>query len=302
MNPEIAFELPVECVPAPAPKLQLTDAVRGRKLIQFLMSSVDWKRAAKHGLNIESMIGQLADALGYAITPMNFPLPFPNTETARQAHEHAGTDIYHCIGGIYEEDDLHRSWQQLRELLATAKLILRGSHLQSANALGDFLASRGWIQLGAGCYSVVYTRLGSSKVVKINKDRDAVIDYLIWANEEGFGGKEAPKVYSYRTFPDGTYAVLMERLEFTIQQAAGPRWLKAWDSLRDELRDGYGPGGKEPREFVKRYRDRFQNYGSDLHNQNFMLRKDGTCVLVDPFTSGERSKMPMAYTKRRLAA
>src|SRR5688572_8016831 len=93
-----------------------------------------------------------------------------------------------------------------------------GSAFSGAHAYGARLLKRGYERLGAGCFSTVYAKPGSDRVLKVTSVPDNWIDYIMWASENGWAGKYAPRVYSYKRYPVPTdreffSVAVVERME-----------------------------------------------------------------------------------------
>lgn len=158
------------------------------------------------------------------------------------------------------------------------------------------LEKKGFKKLGGGYYSNVYAKEGSDKVIKVGSPSgdhwDAWIDYCLWAGKQGYGGKFAPRVYSYKKFSN-FYVAIMERLDYTVSDSSveenseapiaqflfssatecnNPTALLLCDILVPEL-------GKFSLELKEEFKsaNRF-----DLHGGNIMYRKDGSICVTDP--------------------
>lgn len=157
------------------------------------------------------------------------------------------------------------------------------------------LEARGYKKLGAGCYSTVLWKSGD-RVIKVNRQPDAWIDYILWANQKGYCGNLAPKVFSYKKI--GTfYVAIVEKMMYTGESIRykdnNHVTLSLFDMARHEnelagkLLDQLVPGA---RGFTKGLLDKFSGERLDLHHGNIMFRADGTMAVVDPvaFTSREK--------------
>lgn len=170
------------------------------------------------------------------------------------------------------------------------------------------LYKRGYSTLGAGAFSTVLAKRDSDRVVKVSRKPDPWLDYIVWANKEGFAGTLAPRVYSYRVIKgrfQTFYVAVMERLECTISQcgmskphaARAHNAMRHWISHKDDKSgleaEKYAPGALR---FGAAFRLAFQR-NHDLHEGNFMLRKDGSLVCTDPIWN-EDSRV--TYSKPRM--
>lgn len=152
---------------------------------------------------------------------------------------------------------------------------------------GARLRQRGYKCLGSGCFSDVYAKDGSDRVIKVTSRPDNWIDYIKWASENGYTGKYAPMVYSYKKFP--TFAVsVVERMDRTLSAVKGNEDLYIvphlmWAAMREHKRamgftDQLVPGlSKFLLDFKKKFGD-----SHDMCGSNMMLRKDGTFCVTDP--------------------
>ena len=165
----------------------------------------------------------------------------------------------------------------------------------------DFLEKKGFVQLGSGAYSVVYAKPKSDRVIKVIRTRDNWIDYVVWANKEGYGGNLAPKVYSYKDYEDFAVAVV-ERMKTTLsgyrehdeQIVIGlvHSYVYSNNVLAGVLAHEIAPGISDFLAGVKK-----NVYGRlDLHGGNFMLREDGSICVTDP-VAGEGSA---TYTRLKV--
>lgn len=194
-----------------------------------------------------------------------------------------------------------------------------------------FLERRGFEPIGSGCFSTVWARPDSDKVVKVSRRMDGWPEYILWAARHGFMGGLAPRVYSFRLVQHGrsadpeymTYVALCERLVHTqsaIRPTNGwreePRPHSYTQALRFQAADWFhqqlgcwGDGSEPPEPFqailgpdVQRFIHEWKNSrprnGTDIHGENFMYRADGTLVLNDPFVGGIEGST--ASTMRRV--
>ncbi|HEY0329781.1 MAG TPA: hypothetical protein VGC77_11855 [Rhodopseudomonas sp.] len=143
-------------------------------------------------------------------------------------------------------------------------------------------------------FSTVLAKPGSSKVIKVNTRPDDWLDYALWATRKGYAGKLSPRIYSYQRNSDGTYIAVMERMARTMcaeRSDKTSRWgnnwpalafgLRAYGALRDQqITDEMIPGG---RAFVQDVQENFEYL--DLHDENIMVRFDGTVCITDPVSS-----------------
>lgn len=163
-----------------------------------------------------------------------------------------------------------------------------------ANGLnfGARLVSRGYVRLGAGCFSTVYAKEGSDRVIKVTSRPDNWIDYIKWAAENGYTGKYAPMVYSYKKFHreggEPFSVSVVERMERTVSQIKRDEDLYIvphlmWAAMREhkraiEFTDQLVPGLSK---FLLDFKKKFGE-SHDMCGSNMMVRKDGTFCITDP--------------------
>jgi len=176
------------------------------------------------------------------------------------------------------------------------------------------LLKRGFEKIGAGCYSTVLAKPGSDRVVKVSRQIDNWLDYVVWAAKRGHAGKFAPVVHSYRVVQgkhDKFYVAVVERLKQTLSSVefSHRETYRAYEKLRRYMDGGNEnagidadlvlPGGlRFAMDFKRNFRGRF-----DLHANNWMVRKDGSVVCTDPLTTGNTSSTtaPKAMRSRDFA-
>lgn len=162
------------------------------------------------------------------------------------------------------------------------------------------LEAKGWTTLGSGAFSTVLAKGESKKVIKVIRRQDGWIQYIKWANDNGYAGTFAPKVYSYKQVKgkDHDFAIAsMERLPSTLGRLKYSHDAHVVESLLHPaandnqlartLLDLAVPG---LREFNQKLRDKFS--GLDLHGGNFMVRDNGELVFTDPVSSVEDEDIP----------
>ncbi|MGQ7794516.1 hypothetical protein ACUN0C_19095 [Faunimonas sp. B44] len=208
--------------------------------------------------------------------------PFPNTPVPFENEAAADVTIRKICSALIDVDDFHAAdylSSNWRRALSFPK---------TAHDYAERLTRLGFYEIGSGCYSRVYKRIGSDRVVKVCAVGDLGIDYLIWAHENGWAGNWAPKIYSARRFADGAYIAVLEHLEATVSRV--PKYKTQYEDMRRSR--------EHP--FMKALRDRFPHTDFDLHNNNWMIRKTGQLVLVDPLS--ESGTSTNKFEKLRFAA
>lgn len=180
------------------------------------------------------------------------------------------------------------------------------------------LMRRGYRVLGAEAYSSVLAKGNSKRVIKVNRRPDSWLDYVIWAAKKGHMGKNAPMVYSFRRFNEGTsdefYVAVVERMKATVSEM--PYGERRASELFQRLASGmHGRGGSEydalaaddmqpgSLRFAIEFKLSFRA-DLDLHAGNFMVRDDGTVACTDPLcgdASGTAPSRWRASSARRAA-
>jgi hypothetical protein len=179
---------------------------------------------------------------------------------------------------------------------------------------GDWLESRGYEQLGEGSYATVYARPGDKTVVKVGDGKDAYPIFLEWAVKNGFAGKEAPAVKSFkryrrkgsrRTF----YVAEIERLEETVEDSGSEA---IWNEYSNAVggSDHFSPwvAGERLEKIATKLTRRVKRSRGlhfDLHDQNFMVRSNGELVVTDPifypnYATGGSSKRAIRRASNKL--
>lgn len=148
------------------------------------------------------------------------------------------------------------------------------------------LEEHGFARLGGGLYSTVLAKPGSDRCIKVGSG-DRWPDYVEWAATNGYMGTFAPKVYAFKQH-DSFYVAVMERLVCTVAEA-GQRaethhfWRQAKAIVRpyfdyDDMLEA-GPWLS----FLSAIKA--AGLADDVHDHNWMLRRDGQLVLIDPISS-----------------
>jgi hypothetical protein len=160
--------------------------------------------------------------------------------------------------------------------------------------LQTWLEKRGFQKLGSGAYGHVLGHPKSDKVIKILRrpSQDGWLDYIRWAKKHNFLGTFAPKVTSYKYIKnkDGDFGVaVMERLDKTLYHVDRKHDARFIQEAMMHSLNGNGLAGKflsvaKPGsdEFIQSFLRAFGREGGDFHAGNWMTRKDGTLVLIDP--------------------
>lgn len=202
--------------------------------------------------------------------------------------------------------------------LVKAEIRKKSNPFHSGESFIEALKKRGFKKLGSGGYSTVMGKEGSNKVIKVGRNPDNWIDYITWANDNGYAGTFAPKVFSYKHFPhsDKTrspfYVAVVERLDKTLgelenshpRRYAADLFCLARGCANDNLKkclDTVAPGMAK---FMDDFDEKFSNHYVDLHKGNFMLREMDFTVLTDPLYSmqSEIGFKRLRLTGEKLAA
>lgn len=157
------------------------------------------------------------------------------------------------------------------------------------------LEKRGFKRLGAGCFSIVYAKEKSDRVIKVGHSGDNWMNYILWGRSKGYEGKFTPRVYSYKWYEAGFYVAVMERLKRTVGQG---NWKKDKDLVLFDLFQKGRTGNDYALSalgFLEKGADKFaldlkeaandNGWGWDDHSGNFMVRADGSFVATDPINS-----------------
>lgn len=173
---------------------------------------------------------------------------------------------------------------------AKPKEDLNGKPFDGPSNFQRKLEKKGFVELGHGCFSTVMAKKDSDKVIKITRKPDGWIDYCHWAAKEGFAGKFAPRVYSYKRFNNkAPFEVsVVERMDktfwdveykediYVVRDLA--RLVKHGNQKASSILEEMAPGF--PR-FIKGLGEKFDK-SLDMHDGNIMLRKDGSICYTDP--------------------
>lgn len=176
------------------------------------------------------------------------------------------------------------------------------------------LERRGFERLGSGVYSRVYAKPGSSRVIKVSTEMDGWLQYICWAGERGYLGRQAPMVHSLKVIQGRGggvfYVAVMERLACTIRRAHRVNYaaalrehgavIRGERTLREdcEIRE-HSP---EWADFVADFKDHFFGWQKDCHDENFMARFDGSLVLTDPIADPDSAGTTATPQRARYSA
>lgn len=177
------------------------------------------------------------------------------------------------------------------------KFIQNKSPFHDGQAFIDALKKRGFEQLGNGAFSTVLGKPGKDRVIKVTRRPDGWIDYAKWGATTG--SSFVPKVFSYKKISGKKKdfeVAIMERLEYTFYKAPEDHALRIlpdllWKSENNPMAARFAetlaPGVTN---YMKGIYDKFGRDGLDLHNGNYMIRKDGSFVVTDPICDGPKTE------------
>lgn len=149
----------------------------------------------------------------------------------------------------------------------------------------DALLRRGYDILGKGAYSTVLARRDCNRVIKVNRVLDDWLDYVVWAARNGYAGKSAPKIYSYRRLKGSShdfYVAVVERFESTASELydAKPRLVNLSYKLGGYIK-GYVSEVElstlecppEMVRFARDFGEAFHGAGFDIHSGNWIQQR-----------------------------
>jgi hypothetical protein len=159
------------------------------------------------------------------------------------------------------------------------------------NKYTSWLQKKGWERLGSGCFSTVYAKKDSDRVLKVTRRLDDWIDYVQWASKEGYAGNLAPRVYSWKRHGDWAVAVVerMATSSYDLDMEKNDQALlmsllypaRRGNILAQCYMEDIQPGSFRFFEGL-----RANKMDGDIGGHNVMYRKDGTICITDP-TAGE---------------
>lgn len=169
--------------------------------------------------------------------------------------------------------------------------------LDSAGHYQCQLVKRGYEELGNGLFSKVYSKPHLNVAIKVARHDDWP-QYIEWSIGNGYSGTFAPKVYSLKCYPN-FYVAIMERLVCTIGELSYHGNTCHRHLRLGAIRQHEDCEATELVEFMKNCRN--AGYCNDLHEWNWMLRKDGQIVLTDPTSRHSNSKLRIKYGRIMLS-
>lgn len=172
--------------------------------------------------------------------------------------------------------------------------------------MAETLLARGYRILGEGCYSRVYIHdADPDYVIKVSIRPDDWPAFVKWGEEKGYAGKYTPKVLALKVFKGGYYIAKIERLEYEIGRCEDTDIRATYYEMKQIARVGYADREGdifdkaraeatlnllEQRQpgcvaYLNDFRKKWGSDDTDLHDYNWMVRKDGTIVMTDPITN-----------------
>ncbi len=159
----------------------------------------------------------------------------------------------------------------------------------------QYLMKRGFRKIGGGLYSDVLAKDGSDRCIKVAHG-DRWPDYIEWADKHGYLGTFAPKVYSFKQHPL-FYVAVMERLVCDFRDIEYYNGHKITSDVQVFFKEARAAMGFTNYDYISGRIDQTGPFLSfcttlkdnkladDCHEGNFMVRKDGQVVLIDPLSA-----------------
>ena len=185
----------------------------------------------------------------------------------------------------------------LRNVMETPKRANRVELFDSPGKYMNALEKRGFMRVGKGVFSSVYSHPSSDKVVKVGHDLDdGWITYTLWAQTTN--SPYACKLYSFKQY-SGFYVAVIEKVARVGNE--GGKHTVEYSALISDLKYS-DMSNNTPTEYVELKRSLAVKYCearypglipflrltkragmlSDLHNGNWGVRKDGSLCIFDP--------------------
>lgn len=154
----------------------------------------------------------------------------------------------------------------------------------------DGLRKFGFDLIGEGAFSEVYGKPYEPYVYKVSvMDRldDGWLKYAKLVMSEFQDNPHAPKIYKLKVF-ENFYIAKMERLEFTVARSYDEKVQSLFDQVAEALHRN--PSGYRAWDFSQQnpalgdliFAIRMMGESCDFHDENAMIREDGTFVITDP--------------------
>jgi hypothetical protein len=196
-----------------------------------------------------------------------------------------------------------RRGARLRDFLPTTLGEEAGGIFSSGRSFIEALKKRGYSTLGTGAHATVLAKEGSNRVIKVlRQPADGWMEYIKWADDMGFTGTFAPKVYSYKYIKgkESDFAIAsMERLGLTLSRVKHDHPMSPIQALLPYVTHHNNDNAKKMLDFVlpgmstfsAALGAKFGRHSFDMHPGNLMLRNNAQFVVVDPVAgcSGENT-------------
>ena len=155
------------------------------------------------------------------------------------------------------------------------------------------LRKLGWEKIGAGGYSTVFEKVGEQYLLKVNDDFDRPYTDFVKITRR-FKSTHFPIIVNSRTFKVDTRDYRIYLVE-KLYKIPAPIAIELADTIRIVMRGaGTRPGDPQVQRILENQpglliaaKKLAANKGSnaiDMHSGNIMQRKDGTIVIIDPYT------------------
>jgi len=170
------------------------------------------------------------------------------------------------------------------------------------------LYRKGYEHIGAGVYSAVLSKPGSDTCIKVGRNDNWPM-YIAWAAQRGYLGTFAPMVFAFKQYPN-FYVAKMELLVETLSRIENQIYRCELLDMVNTARNMFNPWmspeakGKLPigpwREFLSKLH--LDNLLDDAHLGNWMVRKDGQIVLIDPTAREKQGNDPIRIKSGQLTS
>ena len=174
---------------------------------------------------------------------------------------------------------------------------------ESRTDLDQKLSALGWVPLSGGSFSTVFQNPKKNYILKINKRHDEGYEHFVKLIHQ-HRNKHFPKISDMKmlTVKDDYYVYLIEKLN-KIPERTASKYANCFAHVIDHPYDSLArlfnssnwsylpqttpqifkrnPGLITALRLVGKYKYIF---GNDMHLHNIMYRKDGTIVIIDPYS------------------
>lgn len=174
-----------------------------------------------------------------------------------------------------------------------------GKTFDDASSFIHALRKRGFQNLGSGAFGTVLGKPGKDRVIKVGRQAGhdgGWFNYVSWANDNGFGGTFAPKIYSHKLIKgkNGSFTITsMERMKkggYDLDHKED-NWMVLHlfrssilykNEMADQLLKSVRP---ELQMFGEKLKAKFHNH-FDIGGNNVMFRQDNSICFTDPIGGG----------------